>query len=110
MVPGEYHLTEGPVPYNIGYEATEIEVTNVGDRAVQVGSNFHFYEANEEGLKFDRQAAYGKHLDIAAGTAIRFEPGQTRTVPLVDFGGKRRCFGFNDRVNGYLDGIDRPQA
>ena len=71
---------------------------------------FHFYEANEEGLKFDRQAAYGKHLDIAAGTAIRFEPGQTRTVPLVDFGGKRRCFGFNDRVNGYLDGMDRPQA
>lgn len=103
MIPGEYHLGEGPVPYNEGYEAIELEVTNVGDRAVQVGSQFHFYEANEAGLRFDREKAYGKRLDIAAGTAVRFEPGQKRTVRLIDLGGKRRVFGFNNKVNGYLD-------
>ena len=104
MIPGEVHFaTDKPVPYNEGYEAIELEVKNVGDRAVQVGSEYHFYEANEQGLKFDREKAYGKRLDIAAGTAIRFEPGETRTVRLIDFGGKRRVFGFNNRVNGYLD-------
>lgn len=103
MIPGEYHLAEGPVPYNESYEAIELEVQNVGDRAVQVGSQFHFYEANEAGLVFDRQKAYGKRLDIAAGTAVRFEPGQKRTVRLIDMGGRRRVFGFNNKVNGYLD-------
>ncbi|MCI2159880.1 MAG: urease subunit beta [Olsenella sp.] len=103
MIPGEYHLGEGPVPYNEGYDAIELEVTNVGDRAVQVGSQFHFYEANEAGLRFDREKAYGKRLNIAAGTAVRFEPGQKRTVRLIDMGGKRRVFGFNNKVNGYLD-------
>lgn len=104
MIPGEYHYaTKDPVPYNEGYEAIEIEVKNTGDRPVQVGSPFHFYEANEQGLVFDRARAYGKRLDIPAGTAIRFEPGETRTVRLIDFGGKRRVFGFNNRVNGYLD-------
>ncbi|MCI2156272.1 MAG: urease subunit beta [Olsenella sp.] len=103
MIPGEYHLGEGPVPYNGGYDAIELEVTNVGDRAVQVGSQFHFYEANEAGLRFDREKAYGKCLNIAAGTAVRFEPGQKRTVRLIDMGGKRRVFGFNNKVNGYLD-------
>ncbi|MCH3949193.1 MAG: urease subunit beta [Olsenella sp.] len=103
MIPGEYHLGEGPVPYNEGYDAIELEVTNVDDRAVQVGSQFHFYEANEAGLRFDREKAYGKRLNIAAGTAVRFEPGQKRTVRLIDMGGKRRVFGFNNKVNGYLD-------
>ena len=103
MIPGEYRLGEGPVSYNEGYEAIELEVTNVGDRAVQVGSQFHFFEANEQGLRFDRSKAYGKRLDIPAGTAVRFEPGQTRTVRLIDLGGRRRVFGFNDKVNGYLD-------
>ncbi|HFX3786620.1 TPA: urease subunit beta [Enterococcus faecium] len=103
MVPGEYKLSEEPVLYNEGYEAITIEVKNIGDRAVQVGSHFHFYEANESGLKFDRDKAWGKRLDIAAGTAIRFEPVETKKVPLIDFGGKRRIFGFNNRVNGYLD-------
>lgn len=104
MIPGEYHYaTNDPVAVNEGYDAIELDVKNVGDRPVQVGSHFHFYEANEVGLKFDREKAYGKRLDIAAGTAIRFEPGETRTVRLVDFGGKRRVFGFNNRVNGYLD-------
>ena len=67
------------------------------------GSHYHFYEANEEGLRFDRKKAFGKRLDIPAGTAVRFEPGEKRTVNLIDFGGKRRIFGFNNRVNGYLD-------
>ncbi|MGN1024155.1 MAG: urease subunit beta [Lachnospiraceae bacterium] len=103
MIPGEYHLKSDPVIINEGYEATQIRVKNVGDRAVQVGSEFHFYEANESGLLFDREKAYGKHLDIPAGTAIRFEPGEERTVPLVDYGGKREVYGFNNKVNGPLD-------
>ena len=103
MIPGEYRLGEGPVSYNEGYEAIELEVTNVGDRAVQVGSQFHFFEANERGVGGDGCKAYGKRLDIPAGTAVRFEPGQTRTVRLIDLGGRRRVFGFNDKVNGYLD-------
>ncbi len=103
MIPGEYKLSDEKVPYNSGYEAISLEVRNVGDRAVQVGSHYHFYEANEEGLRFDRRKAFGKRLDIPAGTAVRFEPGEKRTVNLIDFGGKRRIFGFNNRVNGYLD-------
>lgn len=108
MIPGEYHLSDKDVVINEGYEAVEISVKNIGDRAVQVGSEFHFYEANESGLKFDREAARGRHLDIPAGTAIRFEPGESRTVRLVDYGGRRIVYGFNNRVNGSLDGeIDR---
>ena len=103
MIPGEYKLSKDPVPYNVGHDAISLKVKNVGDRAVQVGSHFHFYEANEEGLRFDREKTYGKRLDIAAGTAVRFEPGEERTVKLIDFGGKRRIFGFNDRVDGFLD-------
>ena len=103
MIPGEYKLAKEPIEYNEGYEAITISVKNVGDRAVQVGSHFHFYEANEEGLQFDREKAYGKRLDIPAGTAIRFEPGEQRDVALIDFGGKRRIFGFNNKVNGFLD-------
>ena len=96
-------MSDEKVPYNVGYEAISLEVKNVGDRAVQVGSHYHFYEANEEGLRFDRKKAFGKRLDIPAGTAVRFEPGEKRTVNLIDFSGKRRIFGFNNRVNGYLD-------
>ena len=103
MIPGEYKLAKEPVVCNEGYDAITLEVKNVGDRAVQVGSHFHFYEANEEGLKFDREKARGKRLDISAGTAIRFEPGETRKVNLIDVGGKRRIYGFNDKINGFLD-------
>ncbi|MHC5268687.1 urease subunit beta [Enterococcus sp. LJL98] len=103
MIPGEFKLGEGKITCNEGYESIDVRVKNVGDRAVQVGSQFHFFEANEEGLKFDRAKAYGKRLDIASGTAIRFEPGEEKTVKLIDFGGKRRVFGFNNRVEGYLD-------
>lgn len=103
MVPGEYKLQPDKVPYNVGYDDISLKVKNVGDRPVQVGSEFHFYEANEEGLQFDRSQAWGKHLDLPAGTAIRLEAGEERTVKLIDFGGKRRVFGFNNKVNGWLD-------
>lgn len=103
MIPGEYHLQDGDIICNEGYESIEIEVKNVGDRPVQVGSHFHFYEANQEGLKFDREKAFGKRLDIIAGTAIRFEPGESRKVNLIDYGGKRRVFGFNNKVDDFLD-------
>ncbi|WIM70657.1 urease subunit beta [Corynebacterium suedekumii] len=102
MIPGEIFVAEeGPIVLNEGREAITIEVTNKGDRPVQVGSHFHFYEANSE-LEFDREAAKGKRLDIPAGTAVRLEPGDSRTVNLVDFGGTREVFGFNSKVNGSL--------
>ncbi|MBU3852171.1 MAG: urease subunit beta [Candidatus Paralactobacillus gallistercoris] len=110
MVPGEFHLADGKITCNAGYKAITLEVKNVGDRAVQVGSHFHFYEANEAGLQFDRDKAWGKRLDIPAGTAVRFEPGDVKKVNLVDFGGKRRIFGFNDKVNGFLDGHKAPST
>jgi len=103
MIPGEYQLAEGDILANVGRKTVKIEVTNSGDRPIQVGSHYHFYEANEAGLQFDREKARGKRLDIPAGTAIRFEPGETKTVQLIDFGGKRRIFGFNNKVNGFLD-------
>lgn len=103
MIPGEILVAEdGPIIINEGSEAVTIEVTNKGDRPVQVGSHFHFYEANSE-LEFDREAAKGKRLDIPAGTAVRLEPGDSRTVNLVDFGGSRNVYGFNSKVNGSLD-------
>lgn len=100
MIPGEYFISDsGPIIANEGREAVTIEVTNTGDRPVQVGSHFHFYEVNE-GLEFDREAAKGKRLNIPAGTAVRLEPGDSRTVELVDFGGAREVWGFNSKVNG----------
>lgn len=103
MIPGEYKLSKDLVVCNEGYDAITIDVKNVGDRAVQVGSHFHFFEANEDGLRFDRDLARGKRLDIPAGTAVRFEPGESKKVNLIDFGGKRRLFGFNNKINGFLD-------
>jgi urease subunit beta len=103
MIPGEYVYADGPIVCNEGYEAVELEVVNRGNRPVQVGSHFHFYEANDA-LEFDRAAAWGRRLDVAAGTAVRFEAGQRLTVCLVEMGGRRRVFGFNGKVNGYLDG------
>lgn len=101
-VPGEVVPAAGEIELNAGREAIELEVRNTGDRPVQVGSHFHFYEVNEA-LAFDREAAYGMRLDIPAGTAVRFEPGQTRRVRLVPLSGARRVFGFNARVMGSLD-------
>lgn len=110
MIPGEFILGDEKITCNVGYEAITISVKNIGDRAVQVGSQFHFYEANEEGLKFERKKAYGKRLNIPSGTAIRFEPGEEKKVNLVDFGGKRRIFGFNNRVDGYLDNLSMEEG
>ena len=102
MIPGEIISAEGEIVINAGSEATTLEVANSGDRPVQVGSHYHFYEVNPA-LEFDREAARGQRLDIAAGTAVRFEPGQTREVTLVPLRGKRAVFGFNAKVMGGLD-------
>ena len=102
MIPGEYILAEGTIVCNEGREAIELLVTNNGDRPIQVGSHFHFYEINE-GLDFDREKAYGKRLDIPSGTAVRFEPGDAKKVKLIDIGGTRRVYGLNNKVDGYLD-------
>lgn len=102
MTPGEYFTADGPkIVLNEGREVTKLEVVNRGDRPVQVGSHFHFAEANS-GLQFDRDAARGKRLDIPSGTAVRFEPGDSHEVSLVDFGGARRVFGFNAEIQGDL--------
>ena len=101
MVPGEILPAEGEIVLNDGREAATLTVANTGDRPVQVGSHYHFAETNAA-LDFDRAAAKGMRLDIPAGTAVRFEPGQTRDVRLVPYGGARRVFGFNARVMGDL--------
>ncbi len=101
MIPGELFPASGEIELNAGREALVLEVANSGDRPVQVGSHFHFAEANAA-LEFDRGAARGMRLDIPAGTAVRFEPGQRREVRLVAFAGARRVFGFNAQVMGDL--------
>jgi len=101
MIPGELFPAEGEIALNAGAAVTVLEVANTGDRPVQVGSHYHFAEAND-GLSFDRAAARGQRLDIPAGTAVRFEPGQTREVRLIPYGGARRVFGFNQQVMGDL--------
>jgi len=103
MKPGEILPAEGTITLNEGRATIEIEVANTGDRPIQVGSHYHFFETND-GLAFDRAAARGMRLDIPAGTAVRFEPGQTRTVRLVAYEGGRVVKGFNARVNGPLEG------
>jgi urease subunit beta len=101
MIPGEMQVAKGDVELNKGRKTVTLKITNSGDRPVQVGSHYHFYETNEA-LKFDRQKAYGCRLNIAAGTAVRFEPGQSRTVELVGLAGERKVFGFTAKVNGKL--------
>ena len=102
LIPGELISEPGSLELNAGRPVTTLTVANTGDRPVQVGSHFHFYEANGA-LLFERKAAYGLRLDIPAGTAIRFEPGDTREVDLVPFAGERRVFGFTGQINGPLD-------
>jgi urease subunit beta len=101
MIPGEIIVVAGDVILNEGCEATVMSVANTGDRPVQIGSHYHFAETNAA-LDFDRDAARGMRLDIAAGTAVRFEPGQTRDVQLIPMSGARRIFGFNGKVMGDL--------
>ncbi|MET0266660.1 MAG: urease subunit beta [Duganella sp.] len=102
MIPGEYQLTEGEIGLNEGRETATVVVTNQGDRPVQIGSHFHFFEVNSV-LKFERWKAYGKRLNIAAGTAVRFEAGLQRTVELVKLSGDLEVYGFNGQVMGKLD-------
>ncbi len=101
MIPGEILPAAGEITLNEGLEAIVLTVSNTGDRPIQVGSHYHFAETNA-GLSFDRTAARGMRLDIAAGTAVRFEPGQTREVRLIPYRGSRRVFGFNQTVMGDL--------
>jgi urease subunit beta len=103
MIPGEIMPRDGEIELNAGRQTMMLEVANTGDRPIQVGSHYHFYETNEA-LKFDRAKARGFRLDIAAGTAVRFEPGQTRSVRLVAYAGTREVYGFNGKVNGKLGG------
>jgi urease subunit beta len=102
MIPGEYLLADDPIELNAGRPTVRLEVSNRGDRPVQVGSHFHFFEVNRA-LAFDRQTAYGMRLNIPAGTAVRFEPGDTKEVELVAIGGTREVHGLNGLVNGPLD-------
>ena len=104
MKPGAYILNEaaGPIEANVGRKTIKLLVEHHGDRPIQVGSHFHFFEVNRA-LVFDRTPAYGMRLNIPAGTAVRFEPGDTKEVPLVDLGGARTVFGHNDLVGGALD-------
>lgn len=102
MIPGEMRITPGEIEINVGRETKTILVTNTGDRPIQVGSHYHFFETNES-LGFDRPASRGFRLNIAAGTAVRFEPGQDREVELVALAGDRIIYGFNAKVMGRLD-------
>lgn len=102
MKPGEYILGKGPIEANAGKRTIRLVVQNTGDRPVQVGSHFHFFEVNRA-LVFDRAGAYGMRLGIPAGTAVRFEPGQDKEIPLVEFGGGRKIHGLNGLTDGTLD-------
>lgn len=101
MVPGEVFTQPGDIELNAGRKTRTLTVANSGDRPIQIGSHFHFHEINSA-MKFDRDAAYGMRLNIMAGTAIRFEPGQERTIELVELGGDRIVYGFNQKVMGKL--------
>jgi urease subunit beta len=101
MIPGEMFIEDGEIELNVGRDTVTIMVANTGDRPIQVGSHFHFYEVNNA-LRFDREQARGMRLDIPAGTAVRFEPGDEKTVNLVALAGSREVYGLNNRVNGPL--------
>jgi len=101
MIPGEIICADGDIEINVGRKIVEVEVANTGDRPIQVGSHYHFYETNLA-LRFDREVTKGFRLNIAAGTAVRFEPGQVRTVELVEYAGKKEVYGFRGDVMGKL--------
>jgi urease subunit beta len=102
MIPGEYRLKDDPILCNGTKQACVVSVVNRGDRPVQIGSHFHFFEVNQA-LKFDREKAFGRHLNIPAGTAVRFEPGDEKEVALVPFSGERLVYGLNNLTNGSVD-------
>jgi urease subunit beta len=102
MIPGEYILKKGNIACNVGRATAKVTVVNTGDRPVQIGSHFHFFEVNKQ-MRFDREKAFGMRLNIAAGTAVRFEPGEEKKVELVEFGGDKIIVGFNNLVNGKIN-------
>ena len=102
MIPGEYFVETKDIECNVGRATVIIAVANTGDRPIQVGSHFHFFEVNRQ-MEFDREKAFGMRLNIAAGTAVRFEPGEEKSVELVAFGGNRKVFSINNLVNGSVD-------
>ncbi|WP_455205636.1 urease subunit beta [Kaarinaea lacus] len=102
MIPGEYFIEDGDITLNEGRQTISVTVANSGDRPIQVGSHYHFYETNSS-LNFDREASRGYRLNIPAGTAVRFEPGQTREVELVAYAGDRHVYGFNKKIMGPLE-------
>ena len=102
MIPGEYFISEKPIVANKNRETISLKVSNTGDRPIQVGSHAHFFEVNKA-LSFTREQAYGFHLNIPAGTSIRFEPGDTKDVEITEYGGKKIVFGFSGLVNGELN-------
>lgn len=101
MIPGEVRLAQGDIVANVNRSVKSLVVVNNGDRPVQIGSHFHFYEVNAQ-LEFNREEAFGYHLNIPAGTALRFEPGDKKTVELVTFGGKQEAYGLNNKTNGSM--------
>ena len=109
MIPGEYILADTDIECNAGRDTMRLTVVNTGDRPVQVGSHFHFFEVNRQ-MAFSRQKAFGMRLNIAAGTAVRFEPGEEKEVILVSFGGNKIINGFNDLVNGAISNNDTASA
>ena len=102
MIPGEYFTSDEPITANVGKSTTFVSVRNTGDRPIQVGSHTHFFEVNKA-LEFPRKQSYGYHLNIPAGTSVRFEPGETKEIELTEFGGKKIVYGFNGLVNGSLE-------
>jgi urease subunit beta len=109
MIPGEYILPKGDIECNVGRKTIQLAIVNTGDRPVQVGSHFHFFEVNRQ-MELDRQKAYGMRLNIAAGTAVRFEPGEEKVVELVTFGGNKKLIGFNGLVNGETNDQNKEPA
>ena len=109
MIPGEYILATGDIECNTGHVTAQVTVVNTGDRPVQVGSHFHFFEANKQ-MEFDRQKAFGMRLNIAAGTAVRFEPGEEKDVELVTFGGNKKMVGFNNLTDGDINELNKERA
>ncbi len=109
MIPGEYILAEGNIECNVGRPTAKVVVVNTGDRPVQVGSHFHFFEVNKQ-MRFDREKAFGRRLNIPAGTAVRFEPGEEKEVELVEFGGNKKIFGFNSLVDGAINEVNKRTA
>jgi len=109
MIPGEYILVEGNIECNVGRPTIKIAVVNTGDRPVQIGSHFHFFEVNKQ-MQFDREKAFGMRLNIPAGTAVRFEPGEEKEVELVNYGGNKKVFGFSNLVNSKINAESKKSA